>query len=212
MHRLMAFGRSALIPLALATAIFVAGTASVAVRGAEDAAPAVAVAAATPAPTVTPPPPPPATPTSTPHLSKTEYVQRAEAICAEMNQQEAEMDWEFLDEAARDIRRMLDVSHEAFDRLRALPPPPEDAAFLEDHLFVPVRALLDLITPHMERMAVAFEEGNLREMQAVVHEMETAAIPPILLEDHETPLRDYGFDECVLEDDQMGPPGGSLQA
>jgi hypothetical protein len=125
-------------------------------------------------------------------LSKDEWIEQADAICAQANEDvEALEEPTALDEIADFTDEASGISREALADLRALRPPEEDQATVDE--------MLDLVEQQIEigeQIGEAAADGDQTEVQRLAAEAE-----PIEAEANEQ-ARAYGLADCGEDSDR----------
>jgi hypothetical protein len=125
-------------------------------------------------------------------LSKDEWIEQADAICAQANEDvEALEEPTALDEIAAFTDEASGISREALADLRALRPPEEDQATVDE--------MLDLVEQQIEigeQIGEAAADGDQAEVQRLAAEAE-----PIEAEANEQ-ARAYGLADCGEDSDR----------
>ena len=148
-----------------------------------------------------------ATPTSTPVptpqvLTKAQFIQRADEICAALNVMEPDPSAATFDQAADEMARFRDKVVGAIDELLALQPPAADRAFLDKEFLALVRDARKIFVSLFDRVEAALRAGDLVALnqidQAVNDDSPWGPTEPAATT---ATLRSYGFDDCAEEDD-----------
>jgi hypothetical protein len=125
-------------------------------------------------------------------LSKAEWIEQADAICAQADEDiEALGDPTTLDEVGELTDEASGISRDALADLRALRPPDEDEATVDE--------MLDLVEQQIEigeQIGEAARSGDQAEVQRLVAEAE-----PLEAEADEMG-RQYGLDDCADDSDR----------
>jgi hypothetical protein len=125
-------------------------------------------------------------------LSKTEWIEQADEICVQANEEvEALTDPTTLDEIGAFTDEASGISRDALADLRALRPPEEDEATVDE--------MLDLVEQQIEigeQIGEAARNGDQAEVERLVAEAE-----PLEAKADEMG-RQYGLDDCADDSDR----------
>jgi hypothetical protein len=125
-------------------------------------------------------------------LSKTEWIEQADEICVQANEEvEALTDPTTLDEIGAFTDEASGISRDALADLRALRPPEEDEATVDE--------MLDLVEQQIEigeQIGEAARNGDQAEVERLVAEAE-----PLEAKADEMG-RQYGLDDCAGDSDR----------
>ena len=125
-------------------------------------------------------------------LSKDEWLEQADAICAQADEDvEALTEPTKLDEIPEFTDTASEISRDALSNLRALQPPEEDQATVDE--------MLDLVEQQIEigeQIGEAAADGDQEEVQRLAAEAE-----PLENEANEK-ARQYGLDDCGDDSDR----------
>lgn len=125
-------------------------------------------------------------------LSKSEWIEQADAICAQADEDvDALTEPSTLDEIPEFTETASEISREALTELRALQPPEEDQATVDE--------MLDLVEQQIElgeQIGEAASDGDQEEVQRLAAEAE-----PLEAEANEK-ARQYGLEDCGEDEDE----------
>jgi hypothetical protein len=128
-------------------------------------------------------------------LSKDEFIEQADEICEDIDQQIAELGEPENREAFEElVDEGTEITNDGLERLRALEPPAED----RDQ----INRMLDKIEEAVEllpEIQVALEDRDVEALQTLQSEVQAAA------SEAQTIAEDYGFEQCARTD---VAPGG----
>lgn len=128
-------------------------------------------------------------------LSKDEFIEQADEICEDIDQQIAELGEPENREAFEElVDEGTEITADGLERLRALEPPAED----RDQ----INRMLDKIEEAVEllpEIQVALEDRDVEALQTLQSEVQAAA------SEAQTIAEDYGFEQCARTD---VAPGG----